>query len=73
MLKADAVQICSKFWDTQYIFYFNDLAILLIYFVVWQCRSFLAGLLQYLVKNMSLLVQKFCEEFFFVKIRFRLF
>ena len=34
--------------------------------------SVLTSLLQYLAKNMVLLVQKFCGEFFFVRIRFRL-
>ena len=38
--------------------------------VGWQSRSILAGLLQYLVKNKAILVQKFWGEF--VKIRFRL-
>ena len=56
-----------------YIFYFNDIMILLNYVFGWQSRSFLAGMLQYLVKNMALLVQKFVGEFYFIKIRYRLF
>ena len=30
----------------------------------WQSRCFLTSLLQYLAKNMALLVQKFCGDFF---------
>ena len=37
---------------------------LLNYAVGWQSYIFLAGLLQYLAKNMALLVQTFLEDFF---------
>ena len=40
-----------------------DFSILLNYVVGWQSRSFLTGLLQYLAKNMALLVQIFWGEF----------
>ena len=39
-------------------FYFNNFKILLNYVVRWQSRSFLTGLLQYLAKNMALLVSR---------------
>ena len=54
-------------------FYFTDFTILFNYVVGWQNRSFLVGLLQYLAKNMALLVQHFFGRILFVKIRFRLF
>ena len=43
--------------------------ILLNYIVGWLSRGFLAGLpwLQYLAKNMALLVQTFLEDFFLSK------
>ena len=44
------------------IFYFRVILILLNYVVGWQSLSYLTGLLQYLAKNMALLVQKLFEE-----------
>ena len=43
------------------------------YVVGWQSRSFLAGLLQYLAKNMALLVQTFWGEIISCQNPFRLF
>ena len=45
-------------------FFINDFKILLNYVVGWQSHSFLTGLLQYLAKNMALLVPTYWGEFF---------